>query len=181
MPILSIVTIYLLTQTSAMPAKPEAFNTLQSSPITCNARFCEGTYFGPEFINGEDIAHQFSNTMSTAVGDHLKVLFNHGNYSRVDFSGIKMITAGMGSGTVRYSLYIPIMTVSGRCDAYTSFDHVGGWRHKPALEARKKQLQKALMKGETLSVSELTFTDEGLQEHWIQWRHKVMQAQCERQ
>ena len=146
--------------------------------ITCTEKGCSGTYVGSEFINGSDIAHQFSNTMSGKVGDKLKELYKEGNYSKVDFTNIKMSTRGMGSGNVVYTLSIPFIKVQQKCDAYTSFDHVGGWNHSPALSARKKQLNQALIEGEKLDISSLKTTPEGLQEYWIQWKNKVVQALC---
>ena len=161
------------------PKKDLATTTTKDNAIKCTTKACQGTYKGKEFINGEDIAHQFSNTMSAAVGGQLKELYNSGNYSKVNFSKIKMSTEGMGSGNVTYTLCIPFMAVTNKCEAYTSFDHVGGWNHTPALSQRKAQLSGLLLPGETLDISDLKTTAEGLQEYWIQWKHKVVQAACE--
>ncbi len=149
-----------------------------NTKITCTNNGCEGFYHGPEFIDGSDIAHQFSNKMSNAVGDKLKVLYKKGEYSKVGFLDISMTTEGMGSGIVTYKLSIPFITVKEKCEAYTSFDHVGGWNHKPALSRRKKELNKALMKGQSLDISDLKTTPEGLQEYWIQWKNKMVQSDC---
>jgi len=146
--------------------------------VKCAASDCNGKYIGPEFINRSDVAHQFSNTMSAAVGDKLKELYDQGNYSKVDFSKIEMSTKGMGSGEVEYFLKIPFSSVATKCEAYTSFDHVGGWRHTPALKQRKEQLKNALLPGDELNISELKTTKEGLEEHWIQWRNKDKQKEC---
>lgn len=155
--------------------------TSESTPKTelnCSDNSCSGEYTGPEFIKGSDVAHQFSNTMSRHVGDQLKKLYREGKYSKVDFNNIVMSTKGMGSGSVVYKLTIPFTRVEKKCDAYTSFDHVGGWNHSPALQARKRQLAKALIPGDSLNISKLKTTPEGLQEHWIQWRNKNVQANC---
>lgn len=152
--------------------------TDQDDAIECTEKGCKGTYNGAEFINGSDIAHQFSNEMSKKVGSKLKELYKNGNYSKVDFSNIVMTTEGMGSGNVSYKLIIPFKPVDKKCLAYTSFDHVGGWDHTPALSSRKAQLQKALLPGESLNISDLKTTPEGLQEYWIQWKNKVVQANC---
>lgn len=146
--------------------------------ITCSAHECEGQYTGAEFVRGDDIAHQFSNKMSVVVGDQLKKLFRQGDFSKVDFDHIEMTTKGMGSGYVTYYLKIPFKRVSKRCEAYTSFDHVGGWNHRPALKAREKQLSKVLLPNEKLYVSNLKTTPEGLQEYWIQWKNKITQLTC---
>lgn len=139
---------------------------------------CSGKYEGPEFIVGDDVAHQLSNAMSKEIGIILKRLYAEGKYSKVDFDGIRMRTEGMGTGTVKYTLSIPLKRVKAACDAYTSFDHCGGWGHPPELTVRKAQLKSALMKGEQLNISRLMRTPEGLEEYWIQWRNKEVQADC---
>lgn len=101
-------------------------NISQKTGIKCSENGCFGTYEGPEFVNGSDIAHQFSNKMSHAVGNKLKELYSIEEYRKVNFSEIEMTTAGMGSSKVIYKLSIPFIPVKGKCDAYTSFDHVGG-------------------------------------------------------
>lgn len=150
----------------------------ETTRIHCSDEQCFGTYRGPEFVNGSDIAHQHSNIISKVVGDKLKSLFDDGKYSKVDFVNIKMSTEGMGTGNVEYELTIPFLRVDNKCDAYTSFDHVGGWNHKPALERRKRELQKALIKGDSLFISNLKVTKEGLEEYWIQWKNKLKQSEC---
>ena len=147
---------------------------MEDSEIVCDDGGCIGTYTGAEFIEGSDVAHQFSNKMSNIVGDKLKELFDKKIYSKVDLHNIKMSTLGMGTGTVTYHLEIPFTRVDKRCDSYTSFDHVGGWNHKPALEARKRQLNSVLLEGEKLDISDLIKTKEGLQEYWIQWKIMVL-------
>jgi len=162
------------------PNTQTAVKEATGSEITCTDGSCEGTYIGPEFIGGSDVAHQFSNEMCGDVGDKLKELYRNDKYSKVDFSKIKMSTKGMGSGNVTYSLSIPFVTVSEKCQAYTSFDHVGGWNHSPALSVRKNQLNSVLLPGESLNISDLKTTKEGLQEYWIQWKNKDVQAECEK-
>lgn len=146
--------------------------------IRCSENGCFGTYEGPEFINGSDIAHQFSNTMSQAVGNKLKELYFKKEYRKVNFSEIEMTTIGMGSGKVIYKLSIPFVLVRKKCNAYTSFDHVGGWNHTPALSKRKRELNKVLLENHELDISELKTTTEGLQEYWIQWKNKKIQFDC---
>lgn len=148
------------------------------SEIVFTDSSCCGTYIGPEFIKGDDVAHQFSNKMCDSVGVKLKVLYKAGKYSKVDFPNIVMTTEGMGSGNVIYKLTIPFIKVKEKCQAFTSFDHVGGWNHVPALSGRKAQLKSALMKNDSLNMSGLLKTKEGLQEYWIQWRNKEIQSEC---
>ncbi|GAB5557930.1 MAG: hypothetical protein SchgKO_21430 [Schleiferiaceae bacterium] len=154
----------------------------QKSNIICDENGCQGIYVGPEFVlgaeGGSDVAHQFSNTMCWRVGDELKALYADKKYSRVDFKNIEMSTVGMGSGTVEYFLRIPFERVEDPCDAYTSFDHVGGWNHTPALTSRKKQLEGVILPGESLYISDLKTTPEGLEEYWIQWNNAKVQADC---
>ena len=150
----------------------------QKSSIHCSEKGCEGSYIGSEFVEGEDVAHQFSNKMSEKVGNQLKRLYSNGAYSKVDFGRISMSTKGIGTGEVVYELSIPFMRVKEKCDAFTSFDHVGGWNHTPALLERKNQLKKVVLKGDELVISSLKTTPEGLQEYWIQWRNKDVQSDC---
>ncbi len=154
-------------------------NTPLKNGIECTEKGCAGTYSGAEFINGEDIAHQFSNEMSNLVGLKLKKLYQEKKYKKVDLNSIQMTTKGMGSGKVVYTLFIPFITVDSKCEAYTSFDHVGGWNHAPALNRRKKELENVTMKGHNLDISKLKKTPEGLQEYWIQWKNKNIQSDCE--
>lgn len=155
------------------------FSSAPKTVITCTDSFCEGTYTGPEFTNFSDVAHQFSNTMSEVVGDQLKKLYKSKKFVKVDFSRIQMSTEGMNSlGDVEYKLYFPFELVSSACQAYTSFDHVGGWGHTPELSQRKNALKNVLLPGEKLEISELKTTKEDLQEYWIQWKNKELQAQC---
>ncbi|PWH83221.1 hypothetical protein DIS18_01320 [Algibacter marinivivus] len=159
--------------------KNKALNSSKpKNNILCSDSGCSGTYEGPEFIYSDDIAHQFSNKMSRKVGDKLKELYKANDFKKVDFSKISMSTIGMGSGEVIYKLSIPFISVKNKCEAYTSFDHVGGWNHSPELLRRKQALSAALMEGHKLDISDLKTTPEGLQEYWIQWKNKDVQADC---
>ena len=171
--LLTVVSAFIFYSNSKY--RIEAQNKTQ---IECAELGCEGEYVGPEFVNGSDVAHQFSNKMSGRVGDKLKELYDKTKYCKVDFDNISMSTEGMGSGKVIYKLKIPFEMVNEQCDAYTSFDHVGGWNHKPDLVRRKSELKDVLMDGEKLDISELKTTPEGLQEYWIQWKNKIKQSSC---
>lgn len=166
----SISCNYINNPTPQIPQKENS--------IVCSDHSCQGKYIGPEFTNGSDVAHQFSNTMSRIVGDQLKALYKEGSYTQVDFTNIIMTTQGMGSGQVTYYLSIPFKRVFNKCEAYTSFDHVGGWNHTPALPQRKTQLAILLPDNDQLNISDLNKTPEGLEEYWIQWRHKEIQSNC---
>ena len=175
--IITIAFLHFLSYQKSV--KTPSIQTKKEHNIICTDNSCSGSYTGPEFINRSDVAHQFSNTMSGIVGDHLKALYRNGTYSKVDFPNIKMTTKGMGSGQVTYFLSIPFIKVNSKCEAYTSFDHVGGWNHAPELAKRKSHLQKLLLQDHNLDISDLKKTPEGLQEHWIQWKHKEVQKECE--
>lgn len=177
--ILSILIFSLFQWSCKNNTKQEfATHTQNNNAIECSEEGCKGTYVGPEFVNGEDVAHQFSNSMSAAIGHKLKELYHSEKYKKVDFSKIEMSTLGMGSGKVTYKLSIPFQSVSSKCDAYTSFDHVGGWNHTPALDRRKQELKNVTMPGHELDISPLMKTPEGLQEYWIQWKNKKTQLDC---
>lgn len=171
-----LIALCLLSFAFFLPVQSQ--RNIAENRIICSDQKCEGEYSGPEFVKGSDVAHQFSNQMSAKVGDQLKKNYREGKYTKVDFSKIEMSTPGMGTGFVNYKLIIPFKSVSKKCDSYTSFDHVGGWNHAPALAARKKQLSRALLEGGLLDISDLKTTPEGLQEYWIQWKNKDLQWDC---
>lgn len=150
----------------------------QQDNISCTETGCKGVYKGPEFNNSGDIAHQFSNKMSNEVGNKLKELYSNQTYVVVDVDNIKMTTLGMGTGNVVYTLDIPFIKVQEPCQAYTSFDHVGGWGHTPELNKRLGELNSSLINGDSFNVSKLLKTPEGLQEYWIQWRNNKVQSSC---
>ena len=75
---------------------------------------------------------------------------------------------------VEYSVFIPFEKCTKE-RAMTAFDHSGGWGHIPEIQKRKLQLLTSPNKivwGKRLYVSKLYRTPEGLQEYWIQWKHK---------
>lgn len=168
----------LLITCSGTVEHHKTFVTNHSS-ISCNDVACYGEYKGSEFKNGLDVAHQFSNHIADSVGAQLKQLYAKKRYSQVDFQNIEMITLGMGTGYVEYVIKIPFRFVNDSCLASTSFDHCGGWNHSPNLDKRKEELKSALLPGDRLFVSQLKTTPEGLQEYWIQWRNKRIQAHCQ--
>ncbi len=173
-----LVCLIVLNLFSCSSPKPKTTRQEKSEKITASDFVCEGSYVGPEFIEGDDVAHQFSNEMSKKVGDQLKKLYKAGKFAKVDFEQIKMSTNGMGTGEVTYKLRIPLKRVKTKCEAFTSFDHCGGWNHPPAIELRIEQLSTILLPGDKLNISPLKTTPEGLQEYWIQWRNKEVQAEC---
>lgn len=157
---------------------------------TCTDAGCKGEYKGPQFLKSDssDIAHKYSNTMSNYVGIKLKELYNRGIYVKVDLKSIVMtadpVQYGENYNQTHVTIDIPFIRVKNKCDAYTSFDHVGGWghTHKINLPARESKLSTLLLPGETLDVSDLKIThknvNESLNEYWIQWKNKTTQSDC---
>jgi hypothetical protein len=157
---------------------------------TCTDAGCKGEYKGPQFLKSDssDIAHKYSNTMSNYVGIKLKELYNRGIYVKVDLKNIVMtadpVQYGENYNQTHVTIDIPFIRVKNKCDAYTSFDHVGGWghTHKINLSGRKSKLSSLLLPGETLDVSDLKMThknvNESLNEYWIQWKNKTTQSDC---
>jgi len=151
----------------------------QSSPTISDNGFV-GTYKGPEFNQNGDIAHQFVNTASNLIGRKLKELYNKGKYSKVNFDNIVMTTKGMGTGSVEFYLKIPFERVNTECDAFTSFDHRGGWGHGEGykLDDLKRELGSAPTKGTSLDISDIKKTPEGLVEYFAQWKNPKYQSHC---
>jgi hypothetical protein len=157
---------------------------------TCTDVGCKGTYSGPQFLKSDssDVAHKYSNTMSYYVGVKLKELYKQGIYVKVDLKNITMtavpVQYGENYNPTKVTIDIPFIRVKNKCDAYTSFDHVGGWGHSSDLdlEGRKSKLSTLLLPGETLDVSDLKITHKeerkSLSEYWIQWKNKITQSDC---
>jgi len=166
-------------------------NEQNSETPICSNTGCKGTYTGPEFeINGNDIAHDYSNVITKAVAAKLKELYKSGDYVKVNFDGIKLSTKGMGMGNVVYEVEIPFESVNNKCDARTGFAHVGGWGHPGAgVNKRKDEIFNDTTKDSVrtnpvvgtindMESSKETSTDEGLVEYWIQWKHSSLQSDC---
>jgi len=169
-------------------------NEQNSEPPICSNTGCKGTYTGPEFETGNDIAHDYSNVITKAVAAKLKELYKSGDYVKVNFDGIKLSTKGMGTENVVYKVEIPFESVNNKCDARTGFAHVGGWGHPGAgVNKRKDELFNDSTKDSTgksvrtnpvvgtindMESSKETSTDEGLVEYWIQWKHSSLQSDC---
>ena len=155
-------------------------NDKYESTIACNEEGCTGTYIGPEFDftkpkDKKDIAHQFSNLISDSVGNELKKLYTQNKYSKVDLENISMSTQDKnGVGNVTYKIHIPFIQVNNSCDAFTAFDHRGGWDHI----IKERGVRKEFVNKKDVQLIEKK-TKEGLQEFWIQFKHEKYQANCE--
>ncbi|MEY2924995.1 MAG: hypothetical protein RLZZ337_1543 [Bacteroidota bacterium] len=172
--VILFIVFIVLSCTPNKSTKQTSDATKPQIELQCDSKGCRGVYNGPEFINGEDVAHQFSNKMAAAVGDKLKALYKKREYLKVDLTGIKMSTFGMDNrADVVYELSIPFKSVADSCQAYTSFDHRGGWGHKPNLETVLSEFRNK----EKLEYIYLT-THEGLTEYWLQWQNENFQKPC---
>ncbi|MBA6316347.1 hypothetical protein [Cellulophaga baltica] len=69
----------------AQKNKNNTHKSKASQKVECTDNDCSGTYAGPEFIDQQDIAHQFSNAMSAAVGDQLKKFYSKKNIKKYPF------------------------------------------------------------------------------------------------
>lgn len=165
---------------------------VSETPV-CTESGCSGKYTGPEWSkNCSDIAHQYSNVITKAVAAKLKELYNSGNYVKVDLDNIKLSATSVNNkcnqNQTTYSVIIPFIKVSNKCDARTGFAHVGGWGHTPELQNRKMEIWGYIPPGKSrntvvdnlLDVSQLTKTQTGLEEYWIQWKHWDYQSECEK-
>ena len=79
----TLIITTLLALSGCKNPNPASNSPKIRNEIACNNNRCEGTYKGKEFINGSDIAHQFSNKMSAAVGDKLKQLYTEHKLSLI--------------------------------------------------------------------------------------------------
>ncbi|MFK8036958.1 MAG: hypothetical protein AB8B74_01610 [Crocinitomicaceae bacterium] len=174
------LTIYfslLLVSVSGCQSNGKSKTKVQkrANTINCTIKGCSGVYSGPEFVNDEDVAHQFSNQMANQVGKALKAWYQKSEFIKVDLENIKMTTKDMDNkGEVIYTLNIPFVRVLDSCLATTAFDHRGGWGHKIS----EKSVKRSFMNKKQLDYKEHT-TPEGLQEFWIQWQHQDWQKGCD--
>ena len=70
-----IVSVFLVSvscKNENQPVSILAMTNQEYNGIRCTDNGCSGSYTGDEFINGDDVARQFSNTMSNAVGKQAK-------------------------------------------------------------------------------------------------------------
>lgn len=160
--------------------QPPSFNGVNDDrvEIQCSEDKCTGTYRGSKKEFVENMSYKISNSISIRVGQELKDFFKAGLYKKVDLNHISMTSHASGPDLIEYKIIIPFVIVKGKCDAYTSFDHVGNWKKLPALDQRKKALETVLLPGQSLDISELKKTKDGYQEYWIQWKNRELQAGC---
>lgn len=147
--------------------------------IICSDSGCYGVYSGPEFDRSkpkieQDVAHRLSNAISKSVGEELKKLYQEKKYVKVDLENISMSTKDMdGLDDVVYEVNIPFIEVPNACDAFTAFDHRGGWGHSK----KERGVRKEFAKEKDVRIIEKS-TEEGLQEFWLQYKHKDYLIDC---
>lgn len=151
--------------------------SLYYSKITSTEFFA--SYKGADFIDGEDIAHQLSNFVADTLGKYLKIEYKKGNYKKVDFDSTRITTYKYHPDSVYYTIKMPLKRVSP-CDAYTCVDHRGSWIS--LVRKTDSDLKEFISK---ISVNEnhkeeikLFTTDFGLYEYWVQFRHPIIQEDC---
>lgn len=166
-------------QASTIQAEQETESVAQIYSVTCSDSGCYGVYSGPEFdrskpIIEQDVAHRLSNEMAKCVGEELKRLYRQKKYVKVDLKNISMSTKDMdGLDDVVYEVNIPFIEVPNACDAFTAFDHRGGWGHSK----KERGVRKEFAKEKDVRIIEKS-TEEGLQEFWLQYKHKDYLFDC---
>jgi hypothetical protein len=147
------------------------------SRITSDQFFA--SYKGPDFQNGEDIAHQLSNFVADTLGKHLKSEFNKNQFKKIDFENTKIETLKYHPDSVYYTIQMPLISVS-RCDAYTCIDHRGSWASwtKKTDSDLQKFITKISCYPNHKEEIKLFRTEFGLYEYWVQFRHPILQSDC---
>ena len=137
------------------------------------------SYKGADFVNGDDIGHQLSNFVADTLGKHLKSEFNRGKCKKVDFSTTKIETHKYHPDSVYYTIKMPLKRVSA-CDAFTCIDHRGSWISlvKKTDTDLKEFIEKISLNRNHKQEIKLFTTDFGLYEYWIQYRHPILQEDC---
>lgn len=138
-----------------------------------------GVYEGPEFINGQDIAHQLSNAMANEIGAFLKQSFQQKKYLKIDFKNSKVLTetpyvlGEFPDSSVRYSIVFPLIQVASANQSFTGIEHRGSWIGKITekdFKQWRKRMRESLVNGK--DEWHLFKTKEGFAEYWLQFQHK---------
>lgn len=155
----------------------EPLEPLYYSKITANEFFA--SYKGADFVNGDDIAHQLSNFVADSLGKLLKSEYKKGNYKKVDFEKTKIETLKYHEDSVYYTIKMPLKSVS-KCEAYTCIDHRGSWISliRKTDSDLKEFISKISVAKNHKEEIKLFKTDFGLYEYWVQYRHPVLQEDC---
>lgn len=137
------------------------------------------TYTGPDFLNGEDIAHQLSNFVADTLGKYLKAAFKKGNFKKIDFEKTKIETNKNHPDSVYYTIYMPFSSVT-KCEAFTCIDHRGSWvRNTKKTDNDLHEFVTSISKSTNHKEEIKLFqTTTGYYEYWVQFRHPILQESC---
>lgn len=136
-------------------------------------------YWGPEFLNGEDIGHQLSNYVADSVGKYLKWSFGQNDYKRILLDSIKLDVQYVSGDTVEYSIQIPLEKAK-RCEATTCIDHRGSWvDNRKIADAQHKEFLQNLKKAGYQRIQSNLFTSGTLYEYWVVFNRASDVVECE--
>jgi hypothetical protein len=128
-----------------------------------------------------DIAHQFSNKVSHAIGDFLKKSYNSGKYLKIDFNNTSITTRGKDQkAKVEFIIKMPFITTS-KCDAFTAITQRGTWVNEDnlTLDPRYKKVLKNVKNISADYEQGYFTTPEGYKEYWVQYKNKDYQSKCD--
>lgn len=137
------------------------------------------SYKGPDFVNGDDIAHQLSNFVADTLGKYLKSEFRDGKFKKLDFDKTIIKTLKNHPDTVFYTVNMPFQNVSS-CEAYTCIDHRGSWvNNKRKTDNDLKEFILSIQTSPNHKEEIKLFqTNSGLYEYWVQFRSTDLQKKC---
>jgi hypothetical protein len=137
------------------------------------------SYTGPDFANGEDIAHQLSNFVADTLGKYLKAEYKKGAYKKIDFEKTKIQTLKNHPDSVYFTIQMPLLNASN-CEAFTCVDHRGSWVHNTKkTDNDLKDFLASIRKVENHKEEIKLFqTTSGYYEYWVQFRHPIIQETC---
>lgn len=152
---------------------PDKNQVRESSSLNCGPyeiyiddSIAMAAYYGPEFLNGEDIGHQLSNFVADSVGSFLKKSFEKKNYQRVVLDSIKVNVTVVSGDTVKYSVVVPFEK-STRCEANTCIDHRGSWvNNRFSTDVNHRIFIKKLKEAGYCRIKSKLFTSGTLYEYW---------------
>ncbi len=137
------------------------------------------SYKGPDFVNGNDIAHQLSNFVADTLGKYLKAEYRKGQFKKIDFDKTIIKTLKNHPDSVFYTINMPFKNVSS-CEAYTCIDHRGSWvNNKRKTDNDLKEFVLSIQTSPNHKEEIKLFkTNSGLYEYWVQFRSTDLQKKC---
>lgn len=179
------LTLSLFLSCSETPKKQitKKKETIQEQPSIYKVKITQkdfyASYTGPDFLNGEDIAHQLSNFVADTLGKYLKAEFKKGNFKKIDLEKTKIETNKNHPDSVYYTIYMPLSSVT-KCEAFTCIDHRGSWvrnikKTDNDLHEFITSISKSTNHKEEIKLFQ---TSSGYYEYWVQFRHPILQENC---